>query len=81
MISRILIVLGLLITAWSNLATVYGLNTSINGMQNSAENGIGLVAWGMSSAYFWSLVSLVGCFVLIVGLALAAFKSSARAAA
>jgi hypothetical protein len=80
-ISRILIVVGLLINVAGNLATYNGVHTAINGMMNSAENGIASVATGMSSAYSWSLISLVGCFILIVGLLLAAFKPKARPAA
>lgn len=56
----------------SNFATYYGIRTAVNGMLDSANGGIGTVAWGMDSAYFFSVVSLVGCFILIVGLALAA---------
>jgi len=81
MISRVLIVVGLLITVAGNLATFNGVHTAVNGMMNSAENGIASVATGMSSAYSWSLISLFGCFILIVGLVLAALKSSAKAAA
>ena len=71
-ISRILIILGLLITIAGNFATYYGIRTAVNGMLDSASNGIGIVAWGMDSAYFYSLVSLVGCFLLVIGLSLAA---------
>ena len=71
-ISRIFIALGLLITVVGNFATYYGIRTAVNGMVDSAENGIGIIAWGMDSAYFYSVVSLVGCFLLIIGLALGA---------
>jgi len=71
-ISKIVIVLGLLVVLASNFATYYGIRTAVNGMLDSANGGIGIVAWGMDSAYFFSVVSLVGCFILIVGLILAA---------
>lgn len=71
-IARILIILGLLITIGGNFATYYGIRTAVNGMVDSATNGIGTVAWGMDSAYFYSVVGLVGCFTLIAGLALSA---------
>ncbi len=71
-ISKLVIILGLLVTVTSNLATYYGIRTAVNGMLDSANGGIGIVAWGMDSAYFFSVVSLVGCFILLVGLVLAA---------
>ena len=79
-ISRVLIVVGLLITVASNLATFYGLFTAVNGMRTAETNGIASVAWGMTSAYSWSFASLFGCFLLVVGLILAAFRSPAKAA-
>lgn len=78
MISRVLIVVGLLITVGGNLVTFNGVRNAVNGMMSAESNGIASVAWGMSSAYSWSLISLVGCFILVVGLVLAAFKPSAR---
>ena len=71
-IAKILTILGLLITIGSNLATYYGIRTAVNGMIDSAQGGIGVVAWGMDSAYFYSAFSLVGCFILVVGLVLGA---------
>lgn len=71
-IAKILIIIGLLITIGSNFATYYGIRTAVNGMLDSAQSGIGVVAWGMDSAYFYSVVSLVGCFILVVGLGLGA---------
>ncbi|MBC8029889.1 MAG: hypothetical protein H7Z16_07245 [Pyrinomonadaceae bacterium] len=73
-ISKILIAIGLFITVAGNFATYYGIRTAVNGMIDSAASGIGTIAWGMDSAYFYSVVSLVGCFILIVGLALAALS-------
>ena len=80
-ISRVLIVLGLLVTVCSNLATVYGLYKAVHGMANAEENGIAAVASGMHTAFVWSHGGLVGCLILIVGLILAALRPSARAAA
>lgn len=74
-VSRILIVFGLLITVAANFATYYGIRTAVNGMLDSGATGIGTVAWGMDSAYFYSLIGLLGCFVLIIGLTLAAFTT------
>jgi uncharacterized membrane protein len=81
MISRILTVAGLLITVLGNLATFNGVHTAVNGMMTAESSGIASVATGMSSAYSWSLISLVGCFILVVGLLLSAFKPKARVAA
>lgn len=81
MISRILIVVGLLITFVCNLATFYGIRTAISGMMNAETSGIASVARGMSYASYGSVIGLLGCFVLIIGLVLAAVTSPARAAA
>lgn len=82
LISRIVIVVGLLITVGANLATCYGLSTAVNGMRAAESNGIASVAWGMASAYSWCFVSLFGCFLLLVGLVIAAVaRPPARAAA
>jgi hypothetical protein len=67
-ISWILIGIGFFITALSNLATFYGLRAAVNGMENSAENGIGIVAWGMSFSYTSSFIGLFGCFILFTGM-------------
>ena len=80
-VSRVLIVVGLLITIAGNLATFYGVRAAVRGMMNAESAGIASVAWGMTSAYSWSAVSLLGCFLLIVGLVLAAVRSPAKAAA
>lgn len=78
LISKVLIVVGLLINVAGNLATYYGVRKAVSGMQNSATEGIGSVAWGMSTAYSFSFVSLVGCLLLVVGLALSLIKRSPR---
>ena len=78
LVSKVLIVVGLLITVAGNVATYYGVRTAVYGMQHSAEEGIGSIAWGMSSAYSFSFVSLIGCLLLVVGLALSVFRSSPR---
>ena len=74
-ISKILIAIGLFITVISNLATYYGLHTAVQGVKNSADEGIGAVARGMDSAYFWSFISLFGCLILVVDVVLAFIKS------
>lgn len=74
MISKILTGVGLLITVGGNLATYYGIRTAVRGIEDSESSGIGAVAYGMSTAYSYSFVSLIGCILLIVGLALAALK-------
>jgi hypothetical protein len=79
--SRVLIVLGLVINIAGSLATFYGVRTAVRGMMNAESSGIASVAWGMTSASSWSAVSLLGCFILIVGLILAALRSPAKAAA
>lgn len=78
LISKVLIVVGLLITVAGNVATYYGVRTAVYGMQHSATEGIGSIAWGMSSAYSFSFISLVGCFLLVVGLALSVMRRSPR---
>ena len=80
-ISRILIVLGLLVTVVCNLATFYGIRTAISGMIDAESAGIAGVARGMSYASYGSVVGLLGCFILIVGLVLAAVSPPAKAAA
>lgn len=80
MISRILIVVGVLVTVVCNLATFYGIRTAISGMMNAESAGIAPVARGMSYASYGSVVGLLGCFVLIVGLILAAVGPPARSA-
>ncbi len=75
-LSKLLLGLGLFITVTGNLATFYGLYTGVNGMRNAEAAGIAAVAWGMSSAYFWISISLVGCLILIVGALLGVLKSS-----
>jgi hypothetical protein len=77
-ISKFLIGVGLFITLAGNLATFYALHTAVNGMRNGESSGIALVAWGMSSGYSYSLVSLIGCFLLIVGIVLAALRRGGR---
>jgi ABC-type transport system involved in multi-copper enzyme maturation permease subunit len=79
-ISRILIVIGLLIAVVSNLATFYGIRTAISGMMNAESAGIASVARGMNYASYGSVVGLLGCFVLTVGLLLAAVSSPAKSA-
>ena len=76
LISKVLIVVGLLITVVGNVATYNGVRTAVYGMQHSATEGIGSVAGGMSSAHTFSFVSLVGCLLLVVGLALSVMKRS-----
>jgi hypothetical protein len=76
LISKVLIFVGLLVTVAGNVATYFGFRKAVYGMQNSAAEGIGSVAWGMSSAYSFSFISLVGCFLLVVGLALSVIKRS-----
>ena len=77
-ISWILISIGFIITVLSNLAAFYGLRAAVNGMENSAEGGIGIVAWGMSFSYTSSFVSLFGCFILFVGITLAGVGALTR---
>ena len=78
LISKLLTVVGLLATVTGNLMTFYGVRTAVNGMMDSGARGIGDVASGMSTAHSYSLIGLVGCFILVVGLALSAFSSKAK---
>jgi hypothetical protein len=79
-ISRILIVVGVFVTVVCNLATFYGIRTAISGMMNAESAGIASVASGMSFASYGSVAGLLGCFVLIVGLILAAVSPPAQSA-
>lgn len=67
-ISKILIGIALIITIASNFATYYGILTAVKGVQNSEENGIASLAWGMDFAYSWSFISLIGCCLLTAGI-------------
>ena len=73
-VSRILIVIGLLITGAGALATRYAVNYFVNALEVSGAGGIGAVARGIEMTYTYNTVSLLGCLLLIVGLALAAFS-------
>jgi hypothetical protein len=76
LISKGLIVVGLLITVAANVTTYYRVRTAVYGTHESTAEGLASIAWAMSSAYSFSLVSLVGCFLLVVGLALSVLKAS-----
>ena len=78
LISKVLTVVGLLLTVAGNVATYYGVSTAVYGIRHSETEGIASVAWGMSSAYTFSFVGLVGCFLLVVGLALSFLRKSPR---
>ena len=75
MISQILIGIGLLTTLGGSLATRYGINTFITALEDS---GIGAVARAIDTTSTYNTVSLLGCFILIVGLALSAFSKRQR---
>ena len=75
MIPRVLIIIGLLTTVAGNLATRYGLNFFLKAMEESAERGMGRVAEGINMAFTYNAVSLVGCLLIIVGLAWAALST------
>ena len=72
LISKLLTVVGLLVTVAGNLMTFYGVRTAVNAITNSETHGIGDIASGMTTANSYSLISLIGCFILVVGLALSA---------
>ncbi len=77
-IPKILIGIGLLTTVAGNLATRYGLNTFIKTMAVSAEEGIAAPARAIDMTFIYNAVSLVGCFLLIAGLAMAALSRRQR---
>ena len=74
-ISKILIGIGLLTTLGGSLATRYGINTFISALEDS---GIGAVARAIEMTFIYNTASLLGCFLLIVGLALAALSRRQR---
>jgi hypothetical protein len=39
----------------------------MHGVEGAESDGIGNIAWGLSSAYYWNFVGLVGCVILIFG--------------
>jgi hypothetical protein len=78
LISKGLIVVGLLITVAANVTTFYRVRTAVYGTHDSTAEGLASVAWAISSAYSFSLISLVGCFFMVVGLALSTFRRVPR---
>ncbi|MET0622810.1 MAG: hypothetical protein ABW250_07520 [Pyrinomonadaceae bacterium] len=78
LISKALMVVGLLITVASNVATYYGVRTAVYGTHDSTAEGLASIAWALSSAYSFSLISLVGCFLVLVGLALSMLRRVPR---
>lgn len=78
LISKILMVAGLLITVAANAATHYRVRTAVYGTHHSSTEGLTAVAWAMSSAYSFSLISLVGCLLLVAGLALSVLRRVPR---
>lgn len=78
MLSRVLIILGLFVTVIGNVVTAFGLHKAVNGMTNAETGGLADVAYGMLSAFRWVHIGLLGCFILVAGLVLAAVKPSAR---
>jgi len=78
-VSKILIGIGLLTTVAGSLATRYGLNFFLKAMEESAEQGIARIAEEVDMAFTANAVSLIGCFLLIVGLALAALSRKQQA--
>lgn len=78
MISKILVVVGLLATVVGNVMSFLGVRASINAIMSAESSGIAELANGLDSARTFSLVSLVGCLILIVGIILAASSLSAK---
>lgn len=78
LISKVLIVVGLLITVAANVATYYGVRKAVYGTHDSTAEGLASVAWAISSAYSFSLISLVGCLLLVVGVALSMLRRVPR---
>ena len=70
-ISSIIIGIGLVITLISSLVIFYATHTGVSGVTNSAERGIGDIAWGLSTAYYASFINLFGCAILVLGVLLA----------
>lgn len=77
MISKIMVVVGLLATVVGNVMSYLGIRASINAIMAGESSGIAELARGLNSALTFSLVSLVGCLILIVGVVLAASSISA----
>lgn len=77
-LGKAIIVIGLLITLTASLAGFYGSYTAVHGMENSAENGIGIVVAGIGRAYFWSFIDIFGLGVLILGLVITLIASLMR---
>ena len=77
-ISKILIVIGLLLTVIGSLATRYSLNAYLRSMEGAAEGGIGEAASAFNMAFTYNTVSLVGCLLLISGVILASLRRGRR---
>jgi hypothetical protein len=71
-------VVGLLINVATNSATYYGARTAAFGTHESSTEGLNAVAWAVSSAYSFSLLGLVGCSLVAVGLALSVLRRTPR---
>ena len=79
MISKILIGIGLLTTVVGNLATRYGINAFSRALlEESGAGAIGALIRAIDMALTYNAVSLLGCALLIVGLALAAMSRRQR---
>lgn len=73
--AKLLIVLGLFMTLLASLIGFYGLFSAVRGIENADSTGIGVIAEGMSRAYFWGFVDLFGLAILVFGLLLALVAS------
>lgn len=72
-LSKIIVVLGLLVTGVGNVYTYITSQEIVYGIEHNATEGTGRLAWALSANHSWSLVGLVGCVILGVGLVLMLF--------
>jgi ABC-type antimicrobial peptide transport system permease subunit len=77
-LSRVLIIVGLFVAVVGNLVTAFGIHTAMDGVMTGTSGGLAEMANGMHSAFRWVHVGILGYFVLVAGLVLAALKPSAR---
>lgn len=69
-VSVLLTVIGLLITGFSSLGIFYSIFTAVNAGKNSGAEGIGIVIWGLNTAYKLGFVNLFGLAILFFGVIL-----------
>lgn len=66
--SKLLIIIGFVITAASSLVIFYAMRFGVGGIQTSEADGIANIIWSISTTYRASYVNLLGLVILAVGI-------------